>query len=279
MGEGRPEDIPKLTDYQPSRFMLETSHYDEEKADRAVRFIENLKHTKGKWAGKRFWLFPWQEQVIRDIFGIVDEHGNRQFRTAYVEIPKKNGKSELAAAVALYPIWACPKHIDNSEECSMKSIREDELESAFVTIMNKLIFARDKILPVLAREHTHKDSLQRLDEINQKLEKNAERQKTLEMIIAKGYLDPAVITREKNELLAEAEWLESERQKAMQLARGNSNTRELVDDLCTYIGHSKMGTDFDGDLVERFIDHIIVHGQEEVMFCFKCGLNLRERLG
>ena len=106
MGEGRPEDIPKLTDYQPSRFMLETSRYDEEKADRAVRFIENLKHTKGKWAGKRFWLFPWQEQVIRDIFGIVDEHGNRQFRTAYVEIPKKNGKSELAAAVALYLLYA-----------------------------------------------------------------------------------------------------------------------------------------------------------------------------
>ena len=106
MREERPSDIPKLTDYHPSRFMLETSHYDDEKADRAVKFIENLKHTKGKWAGKRFWLFPWQEQVIRDIFGIVDEKGNRQFRTAYVEIPKKNGKSELAAAVALYLLYA-----------------------------------------------------------------------------------------------------------------------------------------------------------------------------
>ena len=106
MVEVRPADIPKLTDYQPSRFMLETSRYDEEKADRAVRFIENLKHTKGKWAGRRFWLFPWQEQIVRDIFGIVDEKGNRQFRTAYVEIPKKNGKSELAAAVALYLLYA-----------------------------------------------------------------------------------------------------------------------------------------------------------------------------
>ena len=106
MREERPSDIPKLKDYHPSRFMLETSHYDEEKADRAVKFIENLKHTKGKWAGKRFWLFPWQEQVIRDIFGIVDGKGNRQFRTAYVEIPKKNGKSELAAAVALYLLYA-----------------------------------------------------------------------------------------------------------------------------------------------------------------------------
>ena len=82
--------------------MLPTSHYDEAKANRAVMFIENLCHTKGKWAGKRFWLFPWQEQIVRDIFGIVKEDGNRQFRTAYVEIGKKNGKSELAAAIALY---------------------------------------------------------------------------------------------------------------------------------------------------------------------------------
>lgn len=61
-------------------------------ADRAVRFIENLCHTKGRWAGKPFWLLPWQEQIIRDIFGIVKEDDMRQFRTAYVEIPKKNGK-------------------------------------------------------------------------------------------------------------------------------------------------------------------------------------------
>ena len=40
------------------------------------------------------------------MFGIVDERGNRQFRTAYVEIGKKNGKSELAAAVALYLLFA-----------------------------------------------------------------------------------------------------------------------------------------------------------------------------
>ncbi|HAK23151.1 MAG TPA: terminase [Desulfovibrio sp.] len=86
--------------------MLPTSHYDESKADRAVKFIESLSHTKGKWAGKPFWLFPWQEQVVRDIFGIVEENGKRQFRTAFVEIGKKNGKSELAAAVALYMLYA-----------------------------------------------------------------------------------------------------------------------------------------------------------------------------
>ena len=92
--------------YRPSAFMLPDSHYDKDKADRAVAFIENLCHTKGKWAGQPFLLLPWQEQIVRDLFGIVKENGKRQFLTAYIEIPKKQGKSELAAAIALYLLYA-----------------------------------------------------------------------------------------------------------------------------------------------------------------------------
>lgn len=69
-------------------------------------FIQNLKHTKGIWYGVPFELLSWQDKIIRDIFGTVKENGYRQYNTAYVEIPKKQGKSELAAAVALY--LTCP---------------------------------------------------------------------------------------------------------------------------------------------------------------------------
>lgn len=93
--------LRKLKDYKPTKFMAKTSYYDEDAADFAVAFIESLCHTKGTWAGKHFELIDWQEQIIRDIFGILKPNGYRQFNTAYVEIPKKQGKSELAAAVAL----------------------------------------------------------------------------------------------------------------------------------------------------------------------------------
>jgi len=76
--------------------------FDERKAQRAVRFINNLKHTKGVWHGVPFDLLPWQDKIVSDIFGTVKEDGYRQYNTAYVEIPKKNGKSEIAAAIALY---------------------------------------------------------------------------------------------------------------------------------------------------------------------------------
>lgn len=127
MMEQRPTDYPKLADYQPTRFMLPTSHYDEALADRAVRFIENLKHTKGKWAGTPFWLLPWQERIIRDVFGIVTEEGYRQFRTAYVEIPKKNGKSELAAAIALYLLYA-----DNEPSAEVYGAAADRQQASIV---------------------------------------------------------------------------------------------------------------------------------------------------
>lgn len=125
--EPRPKGYPKLKNYRPSQFMLPTSRYDKKKADRAVTFIENLCHTKGKWAGTPFWLLPWQEQLIRDIFGIVKADGNRQFRTAFVEICKKVGKSELAAAVALYLLYA-----DNEPSAEVYGAAADRQQASIV---------------------------------------------------------------------------------------------------------------------------------------------------
>ena len=151
--ETRPKEYPKLKNYQPSKFMLPTSHYDKEKADRAVKFIENLCHTKGKWAGKRFWLLPWQEQLIRDIFGIVKADGYRQFRTAFVEICKKVGKSELAAAIALYLLYA-----DNEPSAEVYGAAADRQQASIVfdvarqmVEMSPALLKRSKIMGATKR--------------------------------------------------------------------------------------------------------------------------------
>jgi len=80
--------------------------YSKEKADAAIKFISALKFTKGEWAGRPFILQPWQKKFIRKLFGYVNKDGTRRYRTAYLEIPRKNGKSELAAAIALYLLFA-----------------------------------------------------------------------------------------------------------------------------------------------------------------------------
>ena len=100
------DDIRKLKKYTPTKFMLPTSHYDKEEADFVVDFIQSLSHTKGDFFKEPFILIDWQEQLVRDIFGTLKPDGTRQFTTAYVEISKKSGKSELAAAIALYMLCA-----------------------------------------------------------------------------------------------------------------------------------------------------------------------------
>ena len=79
-------------------------YFDEEAADRAVNFIEKFcTHVKGELAGKAFILEKWQkDDIVRPLFGWKSkETGFRKYRMCYVEIPRKNGKSNLAAALAL----------------------------------------------------------------------------------------------------------------------------------------------------------------------------------
>ena len=119
--------LRKLKDYTPTQFMAEDSHYDKAAADYAVNFIECLAHTKGTWAGKPFELIDWQERIIRDLFGVLKPNGYRQFNTAYIEIPKKNGKSELAAAVAL--LLTCG---DGEERAEVYGCAADRQQAAIV---------------------------------------------------------------------------------------------------------------------------------------------------
>lgn len=113
--------------YEVTKFKKEDSIYNKDLADYAVSFIECLTHTKGTWAGKAFTLLPWQEQIIRDLFGVVKPNGYRQFNTAYIEIPKKMGKSELAAAVAL--LLCCG---DNEERAEVYGCAADRQQAAIV---------------------------------------------------------------------------------------------------------------------------------------------------
>ena len=82
--------------------------FDEAAAQRAVDFIEKFcTHVKGELGGKAFLLEDWQkDDIIKPLFGWKRQDGTRKYRTCYVEIPRKNGKSNLSAAIALYMLFA-----------------------------------------------------------------------------------------------------------------------------------------------------------------------------
>ena len=80
--------------------------FDLAKAERFFRFSAQLKHYKGEWAGQHIRLEPWQQFVTGSVIGWVHtETGLRRFRTAFTQIPRKNGKSLIAAIVLLYLVF------------------------------------------------------------------------------------------------------------------------------------------------------------------------------
>lgn len=81
--------------------------FDKDAAEKPCVFIQMLPHAKGKWAAKKelIVLEPWQQFIVASIFGWVSKKtGLRRFREVYCEIPRKNGKSVLAAGIGLY-MW------------------------------------------------------------------------------------------------------------------------------------------------------------------------------
>lgn len=74
--------------------------------DPVAFFRDHLRHVKGQWAGEPFELLPWQQGIVRELFGKRRQDGTRQYRTAYIEVPRKSGKSTFAAGVALYLLFA-----------------------------------------------------------------------------------------------------------------------------------------------------------------------------
>lgn len=86
------------------RAVQEGCYFDEPAGLYVVEFFETfLRHTMGQWAGKPFKLLDWQrDDIVMPLFGWRRADGTRRYRKAYIEVPKKNGKSTLCGGLALY---------------------------------------------------------------------------------------------------------------------------------------------------------------------------------
>lgn len=103
--------------------------FDEERADYVVDFFPRfLRHSKDPWRGKPFELLEWQrDDVIKPIFGWIRPNGFRRFTRAWIEIPKKNGKSTLGAGLGLYMLTA-----DDEGGAEVYSVANDRNQASIV---------------------------------------------------------------------------------------------------------------------------------------------------
>jgi phage terminase large subunit-like protein len=129
--------------------------FDAARAQRVVKFIERICcHTKDQWSGQPFLLEPWQkEEIIEPLFGWVRADGTRKHRTAYISMGRKNGKSELGAAIALYLTFA-----DGVEGAEIYSAAKDRDQASLVfdvaadmVEMSPILSRRAKVLRATKR--------------------------------------------------------------------------------------------------------------------------------
>lgn len=139
-------------------------------ADSVIGFIEkHCSHVKGELGGKPFLLEQWQkEQIIKPLYGTLNAEGLRQYRTAYIELPRKNGKSNLAACLALYHLLKDGEHGaevisaagDRNQarivfECAAAMVRQSEVLSKHVKIkQNSLEYKNNWYRAISAEANT-----------------------------------------------------------------------------------------------------------------------------
>ncbi|MDR5586048.1 recombinase family protein [Clostridium aquiflavi] len=180
-----------------------------------------------------------------------------------------------------YIAWCCQKHITQADECSMKFVREGNLQRAFITMMNKLIFGRKVILkPLLKalRDMRKADSISRISELEKLIEKNTEQKEMLIKLMAKGYLEPALFNKENNELEIEAESYRDEIESLNFAMNSEISKTHEVRELLRFTNKAQMLITFDGKIFESFVNQVFVYSREEVGFQMKCGITLREGL-
>ncbi|MBO5700366.1 MAG: terminase large subunit [Bacteroidales bacterium] len=109
--------------YRDKKEALDKGFYLDIKAgEMPVNFIQSLKHTKGVWAGRPLLIEPWQTFLLFNLFGWKRADGRRRFRTAYIEVARKNGKTALAAGIALYGLFA--EQLARAEVYSVATTRD-----------------------------------------------------------------------------------------------------------------------------------------------------------
>lgn len=167
------------------------------------------------------------------------------------------------------------------EDCPMQFIRNDAVEAAFTTMMNKMVYGHRKILrPLLdsLRRVDNDGSYHRVNELEGKIEAVMERGQVLAGLTTKGYLELVLFNKEKNELGAELGHLQGKKDILIKMMNGNLSNIEEVSRLLKFASKSEMLTAFDSELFEEYVNRIIVYSRTEVGFELKCGITLKEWL-
>ena len=180
-----------------------------------------------------------------------------------------------------YAAWCCSTHLRDKSRCSMKFVRDETVKFAFLTMMNKLIFAKETILmPYLKalKGNSENKDMQRISALEQQISDIAEQQNTITMLMAQGCIDQVLFNQENNELKARAARCRTELNAIKQNSKGECAVIRETSELIAFASYSEMLADFSDEVFSRFVNSITTVTRNEISFELKCGLTLKEEI-
>ena len=136
------------------------------------------------------------------------------------------------------------------------------------------------MIPLLEslRNIDSKDEIEKINSIEESLEKLRERKEVLNKLIASGVLDASIYAKESSEISSEESYLVKEKERCKKAILGNDEEIRELEKLIGILDKSKMLDHFKSELFVEIIDHIQVINREILDFYLKCGLVLREEV-
>ena len=177
--------------------------------------------------------------------------------------------------------WVCNTHIEDIRRCSAKYVRDDVLKAAFITMLNKLIFSRKLILRPLydsIRSDSTDESVQRMQELQKLIEKNTEKKNTLRQLRAQSIINNVMYNQELNLLRKASDNYRNELAVLSCYTSAEAHEVTELEKLLRFAESAPVIEQFDDELFQTFVDHIVVYGRDCIEFKLKCGLTLKEAM-
>ena len=175
-----------------------------------------------------------------------------------------------------YTAWCCKNHLQNINACSMKYVTDDSLKTAFLIMINKLIFGRKYVLTPLLRKLQKEGRNKKLKEYDDLISRNIESQQILLRLSSSGMIDDDIYTQESTRLKHEFDRLQKEKSCLCTDNRDEKITE--LEKLIKFTSEHNIIEEYSDSLFSEFVDHIRIVSRHEAEFHLKCGLVLTEEL-
>lgn len=178
-----------------------------------------------------------------------------------------------------YIAWCCPTHISNKEQCPMKFIKETDIQAAFMTMINKLIFAREELIEetIDAFSETSFVTQNRLNLVEEKIMDCQNNIQTLTELNSSGLIDVEFYHQYLNRMEQEKKNLLNEKRTVLEEDENKLIRFQELKKLNQFLKRRNPFNEYEDNVLSEFLERVKVENRETFHFYLKCGLRFTER--